>query len=81
MSKQEDIDHLIGIVKALASEEVETSLVSAGRTLVISVKPAKEDIGKILGRGGENFKGLRTLARNIGAKYGDAWHLELDEDK
>jgi len=45
--------------------------------LLIEIRVAPEDIGKVVGRKGNVIRSLRTLAMTIGARLGRRVHLEI----
>ena len=45
--------------------------------LLIDIRVAPEDIGKVVGRKGNVIRSLRTLAMSIGARLGRRVHLEI----
>jgi predicted RNA-binding protein YlqC (UPF0109 family) len=51
------------MAKALVDnpDQLEVSEIAGSDTLVIELKPAREDIGKIIGKKGRNVQAMRTL--------------------
>ena len=45
--------------------------------LLIEIRVAPEDVGKVVGRQGHVIRSLRTLAGTIGARLGRRVHLEI----
>jgi predicted RNA-binding protein YlqC (UPF0109 family) len=45
--------------------------------LLIEIRVAPEDVGKVVGRKGNVIRSLRTLAGTIGARMGRRIHLEV----
>lgn len=45
--------------------------------LLIEIRVAPEDVGKVVGRKGNVIRSLRTLAATIGARIGRRIHLEI----
>jgi predicted RNA-binding protein YlqC (UPF0109 family) len=45
--------------------------------LLIEIRVAAEDVGKVVGRKGNVIRSLRTLAGTIGARLGRRIHLEI----
>jgi predicted RNA-binding protein YlqC (UPF0109 family) len=45
--------------------------------LLIEIRVAPEDVGKVVGRKGNVIRSLRTLASSIGARLGSRVHLEI----
>ena len=51
------------MAKALVDnpDQLEVSEIAGSDTLVIELRPAKEDIGKIIGKKGRNVQAMRTI--------------------
>lgn len=47
--------------------------------VLITLKVAKEDMGKIIGKNGQTAKALRILLRIIGSKYNERVNLKIIE--
>jgi len=60
-------------------ESVEVSEVKGERILVIELKVAKEDIGKIIGKQGRNAQAIRTILNGASAKVKKRAVLEIIE--
>jgi predicted RNA-binding protein YlqC (UPF0109 family) len=60
-----------------APEQVDVRAVSGDRGLLIEIRVAQDDIGKVVGRKGNIIRSLRTLAMTIGARLGRRVHLEI----
>lgn len=45
--------------------------------LLIEIRVAPEDVGKVVGRKGNVIRSLRTLVMTIGARLGRRIHLEI----
>jgi predicted RNA-binding protein YlqC (UPF0109 family) len=58
-------------------EQVDVRGVSADHGLLIEIRVAQDDIGKVVGRKGNIIRSLRTLAMTIGARLGRRVHLEI----
>ena len=58
------------LVRAIvdAPDEVEASVIESGQTVVIEVKVAKSDVGKVIGREGNMARALRTIVGNAATK-------------
>lgn len=58
------------VVRAIVDheDEVRLNVVESGSTVVIEVRVAKEDMGKVIGREGNMAWALRTLVSNAAAK-------------
>ena len=49
-------------------EQVEISEVESGRSLILEIRVAKTDIGKIIGKQGRTAQAIRTILRAASAK-------------
>lgn len=58
-------------------EQVDIRSVEEQNGLLIEIRVAPEDIGKVVGRKGNVIRSLRTLAMSIGARLGHRVHLEI----
>lgn len=58
-------------------EKVDVRAVEGQNGLLIEIRVAQEDIGKVVGRKGNVIRSLRTLAMTIGARLGRRIHLEI----
>jgi predicted RNA-binding protein YlqC (UPF0109 family) len=45
--------------------------------LLIEIRVAQEDVGKVVGRKGNTIRSLRTLAMTVGARLGQRVHVEI----
>ena len=71
---------LIGyIAKALVDqpEEVSVSEVEGGNTIVLELRVAKSDVGKIIGKQGRNAQALRTILSAACGKTRKRYILEI----
>ncbi|HNZ03232.1 MAG TPA: KH domain-containing protein [Myxococcota bacterium] len=59
------------IVRAIVDNEdaIKLSVIESGSTIIIELRVAKEDMGKVIGRDGSMAWALRTLVINAAAKY------------
>lgn len=69
------------IVKALVdeSEQVDIREVERNGSMLIEVRVAPNDVGKIIGKQGRTIRALRSLARIAGAKKNRRYQLEIVE--
>lgn len=69
------------IVKALVDrpEAVEVTEIAGVHAHVLEVRVAKEDLGKVIGRGGSHAAALRTLLAAAGGKENRRYILEIVE--
>ncbi len=58
-------------------EQVDVRAVEGQSGLLIEIRVAPEDVGKVVGRKGNVIRSLRTLAMTIGARMGRRIHLEI----
>lgn len=58
-------------------EQVDIRSVEGQSGLLIEIRVAPEDVGKVVGRKGNVIRSLRTLAMTIGARLGHRIHLEI----
>lgn len=67
------------LVKNLVNDhdQVDVRLVEGSSGLLIEIRVAPEDVGKVVGRKGNVIRSLRTLAGTIGARLGRRVHLEI----
>jgi len=67
------------IVKNMVNkpESVDIRSTEGQNGLLIEIRVAPEDVGKIVGRQGHVIRSLRTLAGTIGARLGRRIHLEI----
>jgi len=70
------------IVKAIVDspDDVNISEIDGGRTTIIELKVAKDDIGKVIGKKGRTISAIRTLLASAGGKEKIRYVLELIED-
>ena len=69
------------IITALVSdkESIEVSETANDRSLVIKVRVAADDMGKIIGREGRTVKAIRSLLFHAGQKHGKRFVLDIVE--
>lgn len=67
------------LVKNMVNEpdKVDIRSVAGNNGLLIEIRVAQEDVGKIVGRKGNVIRSLRTLAISIGARLGCRVHVEI----
>ncbi len=77
MSKVQDMVEYI--VKALADqpEAVTVSEIEGETSIVLELRVAPEDMGRMIGREGRTINAMRSLARVLGAKMGKKVTLEI----
>ena len=60
-------------------EEVSVTEIEGGRTVVFELRVAKTDIGKIIGKRGQNVNAIRTILNAVSGKSRKQVVLELLE--
>ena len=67
-------DLLIRIAQALVDnpEQVRVTEIKAAQEIVLELRVAKNDMGKIIGKQGRNVKALRTILSAVSAKAKNA---------
>lgn len=67
------------IVKALADkpDEVTVSEIEGENSLVLELRVASEDMGRMIGREGRTINAMRSVSRVLGAKMGKKVTLEI----
>lgn len=81
MAKEADKEFVEYVVKALVDnpDKVEVSRTIDERGVLIELKVAPEDMGKIIGKAGQTAKSIRTLLRVVGAKNNARVNLKIIE--
>ncbi len=80
MPEEKNIEELIKqVVTALVDDpnSVTVESVDEGGSLVVNVRVAADDIGKVIGRQGRVIKSLRTIAR-AASTYSGGKHIEVE---
>ena len=60
-------------------DQVSVSEIEGGRTVVFELRVAKSDIGKIIGKRGQNVNAIRTILNAVSGKSRKQVVLELIE--
>ena len=58
-------------------DQLEVSEIAGSDTLVIALRPAREDIGRIIGKKGRNVQAMRTILNAASAKLRKRVVLEI----
>lgn len=78
---KEDIEYLKAILEPLVSEpqkiKIERKVDEMG--VLLEVKLAKEDMGQIIGKKGQNIQAIRQLLKMLGAKNKAMINIKLME--
>ncbi len=71
------------IIKKLVDKpgEVQINEIAGERTVVFELRVGEGDMGKVIGRGGQTVRSLRTLIAAAAAKQGKRSVLEILEDE
>ncbi len=69
------------VVKSIVDnpDEVDVSEVQGSRTTVYELRVAQGDLGKVIGKGGQTAKSIRTLLAAAAARQGKRAVLEILE--
>ncbi|MBN2373130.1 KH domain-containing protein [bacterium] len=69
------------IVKAIVDnpEQVKVSEIDGDQTVILEVRVAENDLGKVIGRKGRTITAIRSLLSSIGGKNSKRYVLELVE--
>jgi hypothetical protein len=59
--------------------EVSVTVIEGGQTIVLELKVAKSDLGKIIGKHGRNAQAIRTIVSAVSAKIKKRTVLEIIE--
>jgi len=70
------------IIKNLVDnpDQVAVVCIEGKSGLIVEVRVAKDDIGKVLGRRGNTIKAIRTILSHIATRIGKFVRVELIED-
>ena len=60
---------------------VEVSAQRQGRTTIVEVAVAPDDMGKVIGKGGRNIDAIRSVTRAAGLRQHERVQVELLEDE
>ncbi|NPV28172.1 MAG: KH domain-containing protein [Firmicutes bacterium] len=59
------------------SEAVQVNQIEGEKAIIIELKVASEDMGKVIGKQGKIARAIRTLAKATGAKMGRKVFVEI----
>ncbi|NLA57286.1 MAG: KH domain-containing protein [Firmicutes bacterium] len=67
------------VAKALVEQpdEVQVSQVEGERSLIVELRVAPEDMGKVIGKQGRIAKAIRTVVKAAATKEGKMVHVEI----
>jgi hypothetical protein len=74
-------DLITEIVKALVDqpEEISINEIGGGHTIVLEVRVAKTDMGKVIGKHGRTAQAIRTIMSAAAGKTRKSYMLEIVE--
>lgn len=58
-------------------EEVDVQIVEGQSKTLVEIRVAKEDIAKVVGKGGRTINAIRTISFALGARMGKRLQIEL----
>lgn len=72
---------MIILIKALVKnpEKVELTYTQANKTLIFELQVAKEDMGRVVGKGGEMLRTIRYFLNSLSLRSNVKSYLELVE--
>ena len=72
---------LIQIIQTLVDnpEQVQVTEIEGGRTTVLELRVAKEDMGMVIGKQGKTVNAIRVLLNAASGKAGKRYELEIIE--
>lgn len=77
MSKVKDLVEYIATSLADCPDAVAVSEIEGETSIVLELRVASEDMGRMIGREGRTINAMRSLARVLGAKMGKKVTLEI----
>ena len=74
-------DLIFAIVQAIVDrpEEVFVNEIEGGNTIILELRVAKSDMGKVIGRGGRNAQAIRAILSAASGKARKRYVLEILE--
>jgi len=72
-------DFIAYLVKNLVElpNDVDVQVFDGEQGMIVEIRVAPNDVGKVVGKGGRTIQALRTLALTVGARFGRRVRLEL----
>ena len=61
----------------LSPEQVDVNMIVSGKLVLFEIKSAKSDVGKVVGRRGQNIFALRSIVGVVGAKNNVRINIEV----
>ncbi len=77
MSAMKDLVEYIAKALADKPDQVQVSEIQGAAALVLELRVAPEDMGRIIGKDGRTANAIRTLVRVLAAKQGKRVTLEI----
>jgi len=71
------------IIKTIADkpEEVSVEEIAGGSTSIIDIKVNKNDLGRMVGKGGKTAHSLRTIVYAASFKFGKRYTIEIQANE
>ena len=60
-------------------EHVQVTVVEGESSIILELKVARDDIGKVIGKGGQTAKSMRKILSAVGNKLKKKSHLQIIE--
>ncbi|MBI4975356.1 KH domain-containing protein [Candidatus Peregrinibacteria bacterium] len=81
MTEEKDLEFVRFIISQIVEkpDEIKLTRVVDEMGVLITLEVNKEDMGKIIGKGGQTAKAIRTLLRIIGSKNNARVNLKIVE--
>ena len=70
----------IAIALVAKASEVSATAIESDNNVVISLKVAKEDMGRLIGKDGRTIKAVRTILNSVASKTGTKAVLKIVEN-
>jgi len=77
MSKVRDLVEFVAQSLADKPEDVSVSEIEGETSIMLELRVASEDMGRMIGREGRTINAMRSLSRVLGAKMGKKVTLEI----
>ena len=77
MSKVRDLVEYVAQSLADKPEDVSVSEIEGETSIMLELRVASEDMGRMIGREGRTINAMRSLSRVLGAKMGKKVTLEI----
>ena len=80
METKPHVEFVTALAKSLVNDpdQVEVEDKMDERGVLVQLFVAKEDLGRIIGKGGEGAQAIRTLLRTLGTKHNAHYGFKVD---